>query len=310
MPSVLFRPLIHCQPLLNSGIGAVIRGFFISVFLAFSAFSSSIAAVPEHFLPDPSSGRQDGNDDQENAAGRHDAASKISGSQWPGVIDHVLQKPLPDAPALSGNADILINYPSLGNSEIDNDIRQWVSGIASAFESHLDLNDLQYLDSGGDLLPEDEIGSSEEKRRFELFGSYSISRPSANAVSITFELWNYTGSDRGNLDIITLNYSLLTGKRLEFIDMFEEPEIALKMMSDYARDNLEPRLGAVRHTQMLKDGTEALTENFSSLTLTPSGICINFQPYQVAPWAAGIQKVDMPVEKLMAAGPLLAIWGK
>ena len=63
-----------------------------------------------------------------------------------------------------------------------------------------------------------------------------------------------------------------------------------------------------RPAQMLKDGTEPLVENFSSLTLTPEGICINFQPYQVAPWAAGPQRVDMPLAELAAAGPEARIW--
>ncbi len=62
----------------------------------------------------------------------------------------------------------------VGNNEIDNDIRQWVSGIASAFESHLDLDDLADADFGGDLLPDDDLASAGEKHRFELYGSTSM----------------------------------------------------------------------------------------------------------------------------------------
>ena len=39
-------------------------------------------------------------------------------------------------------------------------------------------------------------------------------------------------------------------------------------------------------------------ENFSSFALTPEGIRIFFQPYQVAPWAAGSQVVDIPLDAL------------
>ena len=81
-------------------------------------------------------------------------------------------------------------------------------------------------------------------------------------------------------------------------------------MSAWSRQELARRFGAGRPAQMLKDGTEPLVENFSSLTLTPEGICINFQPYQVAPWAAGVQKVNMPLEELLQARPLLALWGR
>jgi hypothetical protein len=51
-------------------------------------------------------------------------------------------------------------------------------------------------------------------------------------------------------------------------------------------------------------------ENFASLTLIPSGIRINFQPYQVAPWAAGAQRVDIPLDELRPARPLLLLWGQ
>ncbi|MFR5645408.1 MAG: RsiV family protein [Bilophila wadsworthia] len=51
-------------------------------------------------------------------------------------------------------------------------------------------------------------------------------------------------------------------------------------------------------------------ENFSSFALTPEGIRIFFQPYQVAPWAAGSQVVDIPLDALADAGPRLSLWGK
>ena len=50
------------------------------------------------------------------------------------------------------------------------------------------------LDFGEDLLPDDDLASAGETQ-FELYGSYSISRPSPNAVSVLSELWNYTGSN-------------------------------------------------------------------------------------------------------------------
>lgn len=66
-----------------------------------------------------------------DSSGKEAAAAEISGSRRPGVIDHLLQRPLPDGPAGHPRAaEININYPSLGRSDIDADIRQWVTGIA------------------------------------------------------------------------------------------------------------------------------------------------------------------------------------
>ena len=246
-----------------------------------------------------------------------DAAAQLSGSQWPGVINHLLQMPLPGTPADPQGADIHIDYPSFGVPAVDADIRAWVSGIANAFAAHLDLSRPDLPEAGlaeADLMPlhapMEADAPANQHPTFELWGSYSISRPSDAAVSITFEIWNYAGAPQGNLDILTLNYSLITGQRLAFMDLFEKPETALALMSEWSRKELAPRLGASVRQRMLDDGTAPLVENFSSLTLTPQGICINFQPYQVAPWAAGVQKVEMPLEALLPAGPLLALWGR
>lgn len=250
-----------------------------------------------------------------------EAAANISGSRWPGILDHLLEQPLP-AGFGTGSSGIHINYPSTGDKRVDADIREWVSSLADVFVTHLDENVLANLSPGiADineeidrfLLDDDrhsEIApESGAQSNFELWGDYAINRPSPNAISVTFEIWNSTGG-QSNLDILTLNYNLLSGQRLGLVDIFEHPDIALELMSTWARKQLTPRLGAARRAKMLLDGTEPLAENFSSLTLTPEGICINFQPYQVAPWNAGIQKVEMPLSELMAASPLLAIWDK
>lgn len=252
----------------------------------------------------------------ETPSAQAEAEASISGSPWPGVIDHLLQRPQPGQ--REEGADIHINYPSLGDPAVDTDIRQWVTGIANAFETHLNLNGSALDDAARALAPlPDPAASSRpdgdagvEPPAFELWGSYSVSRPSDAAASITFEIWNYAGASHGNLDILTLNYSLITGQRLAFMDLFEKPETALELMSGWARRELAQRLGVSARPRILEEGTAPLVENFSSLTLTPQGICINFQPYQVAPWAAGVQKVEMPLEALLPAGPLLALWGR
>ncbi|MBD5642060.1 MAG: DUF3298 domain-containing protein [Desulfovibrio sp.] len=232
----------------------------------------------------------------------------------PGVIDCLLQRRLPDDSGFGARADIHINYPAFGNRRIDQDIRDWVAGLAEAFAAHSALdspaNEDPQLDALLEALLAEDQPLSESRGIFELWGGYHVSRPSSAAISIAFELWNYTGDPEGNLDIITLNYSLLTGQRLNLVDIFEKPDVALELMSSWARKELETRLGASRRARMLADGTAPVADNFSSITLTPEGICINFQPWQVAPRDAGIQKVAMPLEKLLPAAPLLALWGR
>lgn len=193
-------------------------------------------------------------------------------------------------------AKINFSYPSFGIPKIDKDIVNWVNSLANAFEKN--LNTSEGMEKG------------KKKALFELWGYYSITYPSKNAVSITFEVWNYVGNERGNMDIMTLNYNLNTGQRLSLVDIFGLPYEALKLMQNYSRKELSEQLGAGNVGQSLEQGTEALVENYSNLTLTNDGIRINFQPWQVTTRISGSQKVDMPLKDLLKAGPFLFLWDK
>lgn len=253
-------------------------------------------AAPENGAQAHAADAETAGHDGVNAAeqsARDSAAAIISGARRPGIIEHQLVRNEPGSPAIN------ISYPSVGSKQIDGDIRQWVTGIASAFEQSC---------SGTGL----SAGSSLDGERppYELWASYSVTAPSPAGLSITFEVWTYTGGAHGNLDVMTLNYSLLTGQRLGLVDLFEDPDLALNLMSEWSYNELSRRLGGMRQEQMLRTGLNPVPENFASLTLTPQGVRINFQPYQVAPWAAGAQKVNMPLDHLLAARPLLSIWGR
>ncbi len=275
---------------------AFLMGIFCCLFTATAVAGAALPdlAVSSPALPAGSLSAED------TAAGElrgsDAAAAEISGSTRPGILDHQIIRP-----GGPGKPLINISYPSLGRSDIDADIRHWATSIADAFEKHLDTEGFGL--SGR----EDE---AEQGPSYELWGSCDVSRPSDAAISLTFEIWTYTGGAHGNQDIITLNYSLITGQRLGLVDLFEAPETALQLMSDWSYRELSRRLGGGRQEQMLRDGAAPTVENFSSLTLTPAGLLINFQPYQVAPWAAGAQKVEMPLDELLGARPLLSIWGR
>ena len=230
--------------------------------------------------------------EEDTSDSKAQAIAEISGSKQPGVIDHLLMRPLPNE-AKDTSMSIMLCYPSIGRKDIDSDIRRWITEIADAFEQHFDYRALPF----------------ESGTQIELTSLYSVSQPSSKAISITFELWNYTGGEHANLDVVTLNYSLINGQRIELSDIFGKPDEALQLMSKWARSILSSRYGLGRK-QMVMNGTAPLVENFSSLTLTPKGVCINFQPYQVAGWEMGVQKVEMPLEALAAAQPLSIFWEK
>lgn len=196
--------------------------------------------------------------------------------------------------------DIDISYPVLGYKAVDEDVRNWVNNIADTFEV-----EMASLFHDAEMMGEDP-----DESRYALHGSCTVLRPSREAASLVFEIWTYTGGAHGNLDIITLNYSLITGQRLDFVDIFGDVDKALSLLSSNSREVLSRRLAGGRMDQWIMDGTAQDVNNFASLGLTAQGVRVYFQPYQVAAWAAGAQEVDIPLDALLQAKPFLTLWDK
>ena len=258
----------------------------------FFLFNFCLPAAAPAFCGDAGDGGAGQRGPWHDASPERAAAAEISGSAQPGVQDHLLLRPLPGDGSSSGGTALTIDlhYPSIGHKAVDADIRAWAGGIADAFSRHFDGGALEAAPPAVDLR-----------------SSYTVDRPSRHAVSITFELWNDTGGMHPNLDVLTLNYSLITGQRLALADIFADPDEAMRLMSAWSRKSLLHRLGVGR-LRAASEGLAPLVENFSSLTLVPEGVCVNFQPYQVTGWEMGVQKVVVPLAELAPAGPFSILW--
>lgn len=187
---------------------------------------------------------------------------------------------------------IEVEYPVIGQSRVDADIADWARQLAENFENN-------YAE---EPMP--------QGTPYELKATFTLSRPSKRAVTVTWDVASYTGGAHGNLDIITKTYNLSTGEPVDIYDLFKDLETALNHMSAYSYKALSETLGDMRVEDMLRGGTTPDADNFSSIALIPTGVRVYFQPYQVAPWAAGPQFVEIPLEELMDAEPQLELWNK
>ncbi len=210
---------------------------------------------------------------------------------YPGVVNRRITR------GGSGQPQVSLWYPELGQPRVDAEIRQWAATTADAYEREVHESG----DAPGEERPET-YGT------WDLTGLFAISRPSDEAVSVTFNVYSYTGGAHGNLEITCLNYSLPAGRRLSLADLFADPEKALQLMSGWSQKELQRSLGEYADAEMIRDGVSPDLKNFANLSLMPQGVRIEFQPYQVAPWAAGPQHVDMPLTELQAADPNPHIW--
>jgi len=189
--------------------------------------------------------------------------------------------------------DIDVHYPVFDKILIDQDIALWAHRVVETFTKGLDHED-----------------ANPRQARNELRANYTVSYASPRSLTVTYEIWTYTGGIHGNNDIITLSYDVESGQRLLFEDLVVAPDTALERLADYCSKTLRNTLGEYLDEAMLKSGTAPELDNYSSFSLFPAGLRVHFQPYQVAPFVAGAQWVDVPLEVILDAGPHLNLWGK
>lgn len=206
--------------------------------------------------------------------------------------------------------DVDASWPVLGIARVDDESRAFVEGQVEAFEQET-LAFAEDLKATGE--DREEEGDASHLFPYELIISHDVTYPSPRVASILWNVWSYTGGAHGLLDIVAGNYDRSNGYPLLLEDLFVDPDLAVLQFSKVARRMLaEPDEGAEDGSgipdEMLMAGTEPVEDNFHTFIVTPGGVRLHFQPYQVAPWAAGPQTVDVSLDDLKAAKPRLEYW--
>lgn len=104
----------------------------------------------------------------------------------------------------------------------------------------------------------------------------------------------------------TVNYDLGSGRELALGDLFVPGSDYLGALSNYCLDELRKKPYSDSFTT---SGADPTLENYRNWNITPEGLMITFDTYQVAPGAAGPQVVVMPYDQLSTIidpqGPLV-----
>lgn len=128
--------------------------------------------------------------------------------------------------------------------------------------------------------------------------SYNVEYADNDLISLRFGEGTYTGGAHPNYYSYTVNYDLKNGREISLADLFKPDSNYLKVISGYSIAKLKSELKEMSDDEWIKTGAGAKAENFKSWNLSEKGLVINFDPYQVAPYAAGAQTVFIPFDKL------------
>jgi len=122
--------------------------------------------------------------------------------------------------------------------------------------------------------------------------TYTISSQMRDIWSFKFDFAFYADSAaHPGLNSMTLNYDLGQGRELALGDLFLPNSNYLEVISRYCIVELSKQ---PFFEGPFMDGAQPTVENYRNWTLSPDGITITFDTYQVGPGAAGPQQVVVP----------------
>ena len=204
---------------------------------------------------------------------------------YPGITKHFINRVAKDGGVIT------MYYPETGNAVIDKTVLAVITKQLTSFE-----------DDADDAAPD----SSREERAIS--SNYVIHRPSPTSLSVEYTFCEESG--KAFCHKHNLNFSLIDGRQLELEDMFDSPQTALDLMSDWSRRTLPQKISNLWSKESLHTATTPTKENFNNMLMTKKGLRIVFAPAQVGPMAIGDPELTMPIAKLAKAGPKPEVWGQ
>ncbi|HEU4770298.1 MAG TPA: DUF3298 domain-containing protein [Pyrinomonadaceae bacterium] len=188
------------------------------------------------------------------------------------------------------NYEIDVQYPQLNGGDNPNFQKFNQASRAAVMRDVTEFKKAMAPEEGEEPPPEGSMGS-------DLSISYALGLVRDDLVSVKFEVSSYfQGAAHPNSSSTVLNYDLKNGKPLKLADLFKPGASYLQAISKYCIDDLKKKPGLA--AQEINEGAAPTAKNYANWTITKRGLGINFDAYQVAPYAAGPQFVLVPYSVL------------
>jgi hypothetical protein len=118
---------------------------------------------------------------------------------------------------------------------------------------------------------------------------------SERLVSVSVSIHEYmVGAAHPSTFSVSFNYDLSQKKMLTLSDLFQPGSDYLTLLSGTTLTDLKKNPDLA----IFEEGAAPKEENFANWNITPDGLKLTFDPYQVAAYAAGTQTVTIPYDVL------------
>lgn len=178
------------------------------------------------------------------------------------------------------NYVLKIDYPIVDNKRINKEIKKYIEDKRREFILAVD---------GLDTIMNEPY---DFKVNYEMNTFQNI-----NTIHII--IYSYTGGNHYMRDDNVFRYNIDTGENIDINYFLEETgledlsKIAYQYVLNYFDDNNE-----ALNEEWIKEGTEAISENYRFFEFRNNGLAIRFIPYQVGPWSMGEINILIPYKEL------------
>lgn len=181
---------------------------------------------------------------------------------------------------------------------MDPELKAWVDSILEEIRQ-------DYASDSANLLEEANLILEDYGDGFHGFSNYqelSVGRHDGKVASINVLSSVYSGGAHSNTVQTSWNLDLETQKVLRLEDVLEKDSEAA--MADLVQSHVDAKFQPLGEGALFEGYSETIESAFRDTLMTPywyfsgTGLVIYFNPYELAPFAAGIIKVEIPYTSL------------
>lgn len=134
------------------------------------------------------------------------------------------------------------------------------------------------------------------------YGEYSFNHLDSDFFSLRFNISEHISGAAHPINYVSiLNYNLEEDKKINFNDIFKNGTDYLAVVSTIsAAKLLQGSQDDPSSVDWIKKGAAPESENYSNFGLNKRGVVVYFNPYQVGPYASGIQEIEIPYSDLIS----------
>lgn len=135
---------------------------------------------------------------------------------------------------------------------------------------------------------------------YEALSAYTVPYQQNDLLSLFYDHYTYTGGAHGSTVRVSDTWKLKDGCRVSLYQLSGDPAGTRKVILDRINDQIAAQI-KTGEGMYFDDYVKLTAENFrpENFYLTPEGLVIYYQQYDIAPYASGIPEFTLPLKWLV-----------